>query len=137
MRQLEPHEHICTVRLVLPEDRRDEGVAVLRSLIGPVRSQPGCSCTELMRDIRDDHVVTWVSRWRTHADLERHLRSGHFRRILAILDLAAEPPGVEFVIGSGVRGLDLVEEVLGAGAGSHKALKSGLENEPEKGVHSP
>lgn len=105
--------HTCTVRLVFPRDRRDEALWVLRSLVGPVRAQSGCARTRLMTDVQDDLVLTWVSRWRTRDDLERHLRSSHFRRILAVIDLAAEPPRVEFECETDMRGLDLIDEVLG------------------------
>jgi len=108
--------HTCTVRLTLSDDRRDEALRVLRSLVGPVRSQPGCVQTQLMADVQSHHVVTWVSRWRTRPDLERHLRSTHFRRILAVMELAAENPYVEFEAGGELRGLDLVHEVIGGAA---------------------
>ena len=102
----------CTVRLKMERDRVDDVVGILRRLKGPVRSQPGCTQALLMHDVGDDLVVTWVSRWRTRDDLNGHLRSPHFRRILAVLDLAARPPAVEFDCETHTRGLDLVAEVL-------------------------
>jgi len=92
---------------------------VLRTLVGPVRSHAGCTQTLLMSDVQNDAVITWVSRWRTRPDLDRHLRSSHFRRILAVMELAAEPPDIDFGCGTELRGLDLIEEVIG-GAGAHQ-----------------
>ena len=106
--------YACTIRMILPRQRREDALRVLGSLVGPVRSQPGCTGTDLMTDARDDRSLVWMSRWRARPDLERHLRSGHFRRILAVLDLAAEAPQVSFECGDEVRGIDLIAEVLGA-----------------------
>jgi quinol monooxygenase YgiN len=104
---------ICTLRMSFTIEVRDEAVLVLRSLVGPVRSQPGCTQTLLMRDEQDDAAVTWVSRWDDRADLDRHLRSDHFRRILAVMELAVERPDIVFECSSDLRGLDLIDEVLG------------------------
>ena len=47
----------------------DEAAAVLRSLVGPVRSEPGCSATRLLRDTEDGRELTWVEEWRGVEDL--------------------------------------------------------------------
>ena len=92
---------------------RDEALHVLRSLKGPVRSQPGCTRTLLMRDICDDRVLTWISRWESREALDRHIRSRHFRRILAVMEIGAEPPDIEFESPNERWGLDLISDVLG------------------------
>jgi quinol monooxygenase YgiN len=110
---------------------RAEAIQVLRTLVGPVRSQPGCTHTLLMLDVQDEAVITWVSRWQDRSSLERHLRSTHFRRILAVMELAAERPEVEFDCGGELLGFDLVHEVIG-GADRPRAPEAG-ELEPIAG----
>jgi len=105
----------CTLRMSFASDHREEALQVLRTLVGPVRSHAGCTQTLLMSDVQNDEIITWVSRWRTRPDLDRHLRSSHFRRLLAVMELAAEPPDIDFECGTELRGLDLLEEVLGGG----------------------
>ncbi len=90
-----------------------EAVQVLRSLLGPVRAEPGCSATRLLRDVDDGGVLTFVEEWRNEASLEGHLRAPTFRTILAVMDLAATAPTVEIDGISSRRGFDLVVEVLG------------------------
>ena len=92
---------------------RDEAGAVLRSLVGPVRSEPGCSATRLLRDTEDGCGLTWVEEWRSVEDFERHLRETAFRRILAVIELATRPPAVEIDDVASRRGFELVEEILG------------------------
>ncbi len=103
----------CTLRMTFEPGLRDEVLHVLSALKGPVRSSPGCTQTLLMSDVHNDAVVTWVSRWRTRSDLDRHIQSKYFRRILAVMELATEQPEIEFEIGSDLRGLDLIDEVIG------------------------
>jgi quinol monooxygenase YgiN len=103
----------CTLRMAFAAELREEALQVLCTLVGPVRSQPGCTQTLLMNDVQNDTIVTWISRWRRRPDLDQHLRSDHFRRILAVMELAAEAPDVMFEDGSELRGLDLIDEVIG------------------------
>jgi quinol monooxygenase YgiN len=94
----------------------DEVAAVLRSLVGPVRSEPGCTQTRLLRDTGGQCGMTWVEEWRSIDEFEQHLRTPAFRQILAVIDMAAGPP--EFAIDevASRRGFELVEEILGAGS---------------------
>jgi quinol monooxygenase YgiN len=107
---------------------RDDAVQVLRSLVGPVRSERGCSHTELISAKEDGAVVTWVSAWNSRSDLDRHLKSTHFRRLLAVMELAAETPDVVFEDGSELRGLDLIHEVIGGAEDSRLPDVSNLDS---------
>ncbi len=103
----------------------DEAAAVLRSLVGPVRSEPGCSATRLLRDTEDSCGLTWVEEWRSVEDFERHLRETAFRRILAVIELAARPPAVEIDDVASRRGFELVEEILGLTQAERTANETG------------
>ncbi len=117
----------CTLRMNFEPGLREEALHVLRSLKGPVRSHPGCTQTLLMSDVHNDAIVTWISRWRTRSDLDHHVTSGHFRRILAVMELAAEAPEIEFDIGTELRSLDLIDEIIGGG-NNKQALHSNKQN---------
>lgn len=93
----------------------DEAVAVLRSLLGPVRAEPGCAATRLLREFDGDCVVTWVEEWRSKANFELHIRAATFNRILAVMELAVMAPEVEIDDVASRRGFDLVEEMLSRG----------------------
>jgi len=93
----------------------DEATLVLRSLVGTVRSEPGCGATRLLRDLDDPGHLTFIAEWRSRADLQRHLGSAAFRKILAVMELASREPVVEIDEIASRRGFDLVEETLGDG----------------------
>ena len=90
-----------------------EATAVLRSLVGPVRAEPGCNATRLLNNAGREGGLTWVEEWRGIDDFERHLRSAAFRQILAVIELAAVKPVVEIEDVTSRRGFELVEEILG------------------------
>ncbi len=94
-------------------ESRDEVTSVLRSLVGPVRAERGCNATRLLMNAGGDGGLTWVEEWSSIDDFERHLRSPVFRRILAVIELAAAPPVVEIDDVTSRRGFELVEEILG------------------------
>jgi quinol monooxygenase YgiN len=101
------------LHLEFTPENRDEAGAVLRSLIGPVRSESGCSATRLTIGAEGGCKLTWVEEWRSVEDFEEHLRRATFRRILAVIELAAAKPVVEIDDVTSRRGFDLVEEILG------------------------
>ncbi len=91
----------------------DQAAAVLRSLVGPVRAESGCSATRVLRDAEDSCKLTWVEEWCSDEDFERHLRGAAFRQIVAVIEMAAGPPKVEIDDVASRRGFGLVEEILG------------------------
>ena len=92
----------------------DEAASVLRSLVGPVRAESGCRATRLLLDTGLTCGLTWVEEWADVGDFEHHLRAPTFRRILAVIELAAGPPEVEIDDVNSRRGFELIEELLGA-----------------------
>jgi len=103
----------------------DEAASVLRSLVGPVRSELGCNVTRLLKCAGNDHGLTWVEEWRTEGNFERHLRAPVFRQILAVIELAEAPPVVEIDEVASRRGFELVEEILGVAPEASSANEAG------------
>ena len=101
------------LRMTFSPQTFDEAASALRSLIGPVRAEPGCRATRLLTDTADSSELTWVEEWRSLEDFERHLQGSAFRQIVAVIELAAGPPAVEIDDVSSRRGFELVEEILG------------------------
>ena len=91
----------------------EEATSALRSLVGPVRSEPGCFATRLHRDTGEDLRLTWVEEWHSAEHFERHLRGSAFRQIIAVIEMAVRPPKVEIDDVTSRRGFELVEEILG------------------------
>ncbi len=113
--------HVATLRMVAPPGRRDEVLRALRWLAGPTRSRPGCIECRILQDLDDGDALVLVEEWTSAEALVRHLRSADYRRLLAVADLAAEPPEIHFDRVVERRGLELVAEIRGCGAPAGEA----------------
>ena len=93
-----------------PEKREDLGKA-LSSFLAMTRTEPGCLAGLLYQDWSDESVFYLESRWQTVSDLTHHIRMDAYKRLLQLMELAEEPPIIEFLTVSEVRGLDFVKAV--------------------------
>lgn len=65
--------------LVSPEpEKRDELLQTLRALSDEIKLAPGCLVCAICAEEAGELLVV-VSGWKTRADLQRHIRSEHFR----------------------------------------------------------
>jgi quinol monooxygenase YgiN len=103
----------------------DEAVATLRSLVGPVRAESGCTATRVQKDAGESLELTWVSEWRGTEDFEQHLRAPAFRQILAVIEMADGPPKVEIDDVNSRGGFELIEEILSRSLAENAGLETG------------
>ncbi len=104
----------ASFRLVAPEGKRKEFLDVLLCLKGPTESLTECLACWIGQDVEDDHVLTYLVQWETQDDLEAHLRSERFRRLLPYIEMSVEPPVVSFGSIEHVRGIEFLVKVLGS-----------------------
>jgi len=100
--------------LVAPERKREEILGVLLCLKGPTEVARGCRGCRIVQDVENENVLTYIAKWDTQEDLEEHLRSERFRRLLPYVEMSVEPPEVNFSTISQVRGIELLVKVLSA-----------------------
>lgn len=105
----------ATLRITVPSKMRDEVLKILRLLIGPVSVLPECVSCRLYQDAEDANILTLQQVWSSSTALERHIRSDHYMKILAAMELATEPPNVEFVTASGTAGIEFIEKIRNSG----------------------
>ena len=102
------------LRIPVSEENRASITRLFRSLIEPIQSETGCISCRLYREPKNPDVLTWVEEWRTREDLDRHLRSQRFTKILAALDMADAEPEVRFDTVAETAGMQLIEEARGS-----------------------
>ena len=96
------------VRVIPQPERFAEVLRTLRSIIGPTQAESGCLRCSLCQDVLSENEIILFEEWATQADLDRHLRSAEYRKILAALDLSSQPPEVLFHVVGETRGLEAV-----------------------------
>ena len=75
----------ASLGIVAPAERRDEIVQTFRSLVGPTEVKAGCLGCRVYQDVSDKNALTYVEEWQTQEDLERHLRSDQYRKLLTLI----------------------------------------------------
>ena len=108
---------LVTLSVSAPPNRRDEMVEVFWTLLGPLRVEPGCLACGLYAELCDGDALLYVEEWETPEELERHMRSARYERLLAVMEISARPPVLRFQTISDLRGMEYLEAVrLGAAA---------------------
>jgi len=102
--------HAC-LKVVLPAERRDEALRIVRSLLGPTSAAPGCVGCGFYTDAQNENILCYVEDWETEEDLQRQIRSDDYRKFLALIDLSCEPPDLRFHRVSETFGIEYLSRV--------------------------
>jgi quinol monooxygenase YgiN len=103
----------ATVRFVLPQEARAEGIRALRAFVAPLYVRPDCAGCSLLQDLQEEGAFLLVERWRSVEGLQRHLRSDPFRKLLAVMDMAERAPEFRLERVEWVEGIDLLALIRG------------------------
>jgi quinol monooxygenase YgiN len=95
--------------MVSPSDRKDV-ISIFDTVAGLTSVKPGCKMVKLESDIHDDDLIL-IEEWETMSELEQYIASDEFRKIMAIMDIAVEPPEISFHSVSSTMGFELVEKI--------------------------
>ena len=101
-------------RLVAPEGKLEEFRNVLLHVKGPTELFPECRACWICQDVTNDHALVYLIQWDSQEDLESHLCSERFRRLLPYIEMSVEPPVVSIGSIEHVRGIEFLVEVLSA-----------------------
>ncbi|TEU05224.1 MAG: hypothetical protein E3J22_05920 [Candidatus Aminicenantes bacterium] len=104
---------IVILRLSVPSEKRSDTVRAIRSIIGPTEAQLDCTLCRVYSQTENSDSLVLLEEWKSQEGLEQHIRSDDFRTILAVMDLAIEPPEIKFVTASNTAGMELIEELRG------------------------
>ena len=103
------------LRLTAPAGRMPEILQTLEAIRLPAELDRDCAGTHLGLDAQDSNTIVYLEDWLSAEGLERRIASPNFRGLLCLLELAAEPPTLEFRDIVLVRGLEYVASVRSAG----------------------
>jgi quinol monooxygenase YgiN len=110
----------ATIRMLIPPKRRGEVLDILSSLAERSRFEPGCISCRIYQDVEVEPVVMLDQLWMSEEDLERHMRSEDFRRVLLIVELSLEPPEIRFEEISRSRGVETIEKARNVPPGENR-----------------
>ena len=98
-----------TVRLIAAPDRVDDIVRTLfRVVMRPAQELRGCRFAQVYQRVNQPGRVDYVEEWDDLAGLRPQLSGERFSRLLEVVEMAAEPPEVEFRCISETHGIDYI-----------------------------
>jgi quinol monooxygenase YgiN len=104
---------VLTLRMKVRPGHREELLQVIRRMLEPTRVEQGCLGFHFYQDIEDRNAFTFLEEWESRDDLEAHIGTESFRKLLAAMDLLSERPRIAIHTVSHTAGIDFVEDVLG------------------------
>src|SRR5262245_45390990 len=109
---------IAVLEMVLPRGNEAATISALRAFWDATCALPGCLGGGVFQEAGGHEAALYVEMWQDTMQLEAHVRSGEYRRLLAIMETAPERPGLRFNFVRETRGLDWVEQLrLGSTGG--------------------
>jgi quinol monooxygenase YgiN len=103
---------ISLLHLKVSPTERMNVLSTIHSILGPTSAKSGClGCGFYSRTQNDDELLL-LEKWESKKDLESHIRSDEFQKVLAAMETAIEPPEINFHTITSTEGLELVKKIL-------------------------
>ncbi len=104
---------ISILKVVVPVQKREEALELLRMYLGPVCHQAGCIYCHGYEELDNANSFVLIGQWTTQNYVEHHLRSSEYNKILALMDIANEQPTINFHSVHSTAGMELMEKLYG------------------------
>jgi quinol monooxygenase YgiN len=114
----------ATIRMVIAPHNRRQVVEILTSSAERTRIREGCLCCRIYHDEQQEGVFMVEEVWKCQDDLDYHLLSDDYRRVLLVTEMALEPPEIQFKTISHSAGIELIERARGLNKNSHREQTS-------------
>ena len=86
----------ASVRMQIPSQMRDEVLGILGSLSQKTRYEPGCISCRVYRGEEEEDGILLEELWSDEEQMEHHLRSSEFYKVLLVSELSRTPPEFRF-----------------------------------------
>jgi quinol monooxygenase YgiN len=101
---------LANIRMKISPQKRGEVLRILRSTVEGDKILPGCLSCRIYEDLQEDNVIMFEEMWSSEEELEQHLRSDEYRRVLLALEMALQHPEVRFNHVSRSSGIETIEK---------------------------
>jgi len=99
-----------TIRMLIPLEKQSEALEILGSTIEQTQFEPGCVSCRIYRGVEDVRAVMLEELWMNDEDVQHHLRSDKYRKILLVIEMASEPPEIRFDTIAQTSGVETIEQ---------------------------
>jgi quinol monooxygenase YgiN len=99
-----------TIRLLIPLEKQSEALEILGSIIEQTQFELGCISSRIYRGVEDVRAIMLEELWASDEDVQRHLRSEKYRKILLVVEMAEESPEIRFDSIAHSSGVETIEQ---------------------------
>jgi quinol monooxygenase YgiN len=102
---------LASLRMAIPVQKRGEALKILKSMVARNQARPGdCVFCRICEDLLEDKILQFEEMWRSEDELERHLRSDEYHKVLLVLEMALKQPEIRFHTISSSTGIEIIEK---------------------------
>lgn len=105
---------ISILKIIPLHEKRQEILEILLSVKGVVQASSGCLFCSIAEETGEESIL-YIEQWRSSPDLERHVKSGSYARILESMELSAQLPELSFYETGDTWNFDLVMKLRSKG----------------------
>ncbi len=105
---------ITTIRMTVPQGKRQEMLQTVSTLAGTVRKESGCRACDFYIDTENADAFLLLEEWETREDFDRHVRTPAFSALLGALTLLNERPDVRINYVADTAGMERIKSVRAA-----------------------
>jgi quinol monooxygenase YgiN len=102
---------IFTLHLKVAPNDRINIMKTIHPIIGSTSVRKGCLHCGLYSNSQNDDELILLENWKSQQDMEKHIRSDDFRKILTVMEAAKKKPEISFITVESTAGLELVEKI--------------------------
>jgi quinol monooxygenase YgiN len=98
-----------TIRMLIPLNRQSEALEILGNVCSQIQFEPNCISSQLYRGVDEARAIMVEELWESYQDIQRHLQSEAYRRLLMVIEMADEPPDIRFDTIADSSGVEIIE----------------------------
>jgi quinol monooxygenase YgiN len=83
---------ITTIRMTVPQEKRQEMLQTVSALTGMARKERGCQACDVFIDTENTDTFLVMEEWDSQEDFDRHVRTSTFSALLGAMTLLNERP---------------------------------------------
>ena len=98
------------IRMMIPPRKRNEALKILKSITDHCSDYHGCLSCNIYEDLQKKNILMFEQVWSADEDLNLHIRSDEYRKLLLIMEMASQQPEVRFDTISNSTGIETIEK---------------------------
>jgi len=103
---------MATIRMIADSGNIDEVIEILSSVKRQTEGKSDCISCLIHQEVNSENHITYKEIWENQEQLNKHIRSNLYQKILITIDMSSQAPVIQFFTISHIAGIELIETAL-------------------------